>query len=245
MVLFCYNSAMAKKIEILDSTLRDGSQGEGISYSVQDKIHIVQALDELGIKYIEAGNPGSNPKDMEFFQKARELKLSTSKIVAFGSTRRKDIACSEDSNLQSLLSAETEDVVIFGKTWDFQATEILHATLEENLDMIRDTCAYLKKQGRNVIFDAEHFFTGYSANADYAMKALQAAVDGGASVLSLCETKGGCMLDDCARITRAVTERFADKVTVGIHTHNDSGLAVANSLVAVQNGATHVQGVLL
>ena len=236
---------MAKKIEILDSTLRDGSQGEGISYSVQDKIHIVQALDELGIKYIEAGNPGSNPKDMEFFQKARELKLSTSKIVAFGSTRRKDIACSEDSNLQSLLSAETEDVVIFGKTWDFQATEILHATLEENLDMIRDTCAYLKKQGRNVIFDAEHFFTGYSANADYAMKALQAAVDGGASVLSLCETKGGCMLDDCARITRAVTERFADKVTVGIHTHNDSGLAVANSLVAVQNGATHVQGVLL
>ena len=123
-------------VEILDSTLRDGSQGEGISYSVQDKIHIVQALDELGVKYIEAGNPGSNPKDMEFFQKAKELKLKNSRIVAFGSTRRKDVSCAEDVNLQSLLSAETQDVVIFGKTWDFQATEILHASLEENLEMI-------------------------------------------------------------------------------------------------------------
>ena len=166
-------------VEILDSTLRDGSQGEGISYSVQDKIHIVQALDELGVKYIEAGNPGSNPKDMEFFQKAKELKLKNSRIVAFGSTRRKDVSCAEDVNLQSLLSAETQDVVIFGKTWDFQATEILHASLEENLEMIEDTCAYLRSRGRNVIFDAEHFFTGYKANPEYALKSLEAAVKGG------------------------------------------------------------------
>ncbi len=236
---------MAKNIEILDSTLRDGSQGEGISYSVQDKIHIVQALDELGVKYIEAGNPGSNPKDMEFFQRAKELKLKTAKLVAFGSTRRKDCSCAEDANLQSLLSADTEDVCIFGKTWDFQATEILHATLEQNLDMIRDTCAYLKERGRNVIFDAEHFFTGYKANKEYALKALEAAVAGGASTLCLCETKGGAMLGECAEATRTVVEMFGKAVAVGIHTHNDSGLAVANSLVAVENGATHVQGVLL
>ncbi len=236
---------MEKNIEILDSTLRDGSQGEGISYSVQDKIHIVQALDELGVKFIEAGNPGSNPKDMEFFQRAKELNLKNSKIVAFGSTRRKDSSCAEDSNLQSLLSAETETVVIFGKTWDFQATEILHASPEENLEMINDTCAYLKQRGRNVIFDAEHFFTGYKSNAEYAMKALQAAIDGGASVLCLCETKGGAMLDECRKGVHEAVARFAKGAKIGIHTHNDSGLAVANSLVAVEEGATHVQGVLL
>ncbi|MCR5217870.1 citramalate synthase [Treponema sp.] len=234
-----------KNVEILDSTLRDGSQGEGISYSVQDKIHIVEALDELGVRYIEAGNPGSNPKDMEFFQRAKELKLKTAEMVAFGSTRRRDCSCAEDSNLQSLLSADTKTVVIFGKTWDFQATEILHASLEENLEMIRDTCAYLTGRGRNVIFDAEHFFTGYKANAEYAMKALEAAVVGGATVLCLCETKGGAMISECAAAVKAVTEKFGSAVKVGIHTHNDSGLAVANSLVAVENGATHVQGVLL
>lgn len=236
---------MERNIEILDSTLRDGSQGEGISYSVQDKIHIVQALDDLGIKYIEAGNPGSNPKDMEFFQKAKGLKLKNSQIVAFGSTRRKDSSCAEDANLQSLLSAETETVVIFGKTWDFQATEILHASLEENLEMIRDTCAYLKQRGRNVVFDAEHFFTGFKANRDYALKALGAAIDGGARVLSLCETKGGAMIEECREGVRATVEKFGAGAVIGIHTHNDSGLAVANSLVAVEAGATHVQGVLL
>ena len=235
----------AKYIEVLDSTLRDGAQGEGISFSVQDKIHIVQALDELGVKYIEAGNPGSNPKDMEFFQKARELRLANAKIVAFGSTRRKDTSCAEDANLQSLLSAETGDVVIFGKTWDFQATEILHASLEQNLDMISDTCRYLSQRGRNVIFDAEHFFTGYQANPEYAMKSLQAAVDGGATVLNLCETKGGCMLEDCRRIVGSVVKQFGKACIIGIHTHNDSGLAVANTLIAVEAGASHIQGVLL
>ncbi len=236
---------MGKNIEILDSTLRDGSQGEGISYSVQDKIHIVQSLDELGVKYIEAGNPGSNPKDMEFFQCAKNLKLKNSQLVAFGSTRRKNTSCAEDANLQSLLSAETETVVIFGKTWDFQATEILHATLEENLEMIKDTCTYLKQRGRNVIFDAEHFFTGYKHNKDYALKALQAAIDGGASVLCLCETKGGAMINECRDGVRTAVEKFGNGAAIGIHTHNDSGLAVANSLVAVEEGATHVQGVLL
>lgn len=234
-----------KNIEILDSTLRDGSQGEGISYSVQDKIHIVQALDELGVKYIEAGNPGSNPKDMEFFALAKELKLKNSKLAAFGSTRRKDSSCAEDANLQSLLSAETENVVIFGKTWDFQATEILHATLEQNLEMIRDTCEYLTKHGRRVTFDAEHFFTGYQANKDYALKALQSALEGGASTLCLCETKGGCMPGDLRKAVAEVVHNFGQGAVIGIHTHNDSGLAVANSLIAVEEGASHVQGVLL
>ena len=236
---------MDEKIEILDSTLRDGSQGEGISYSVQDKLHIVEALDELGVTYIEAGNPGSNPKDMEFFQRAKELKLKNARLVAFGSTRRKDIPCAEDANLQSLIAAGTDDVVIFGKSWDFQVTEVLHATLEENLQMINDTCAYLKGEGKNVMYDAEHFFTGFQKNPDYALKSLSAAVEGGASVLILCETKGGALPDECREATQTVFERFGKKVKIGIHTHNDSGLAVANSLIAVQAGATHVQGVLL
>ncbi|MBR0032603.1 MAG: citramalate synthase [Treponema sp.] len=279
-----------KKIQIFDSTLRDGSQGEGISYSVQDKLNIVRALDELGVSFIEAGNPGSNPKDMEFFQEAKKLTLTNSKLVAFGSTRRKDISCAEDANLQSLLSAETDVVCIFGKTWDFQVTEILHATLDENLEMIEDTVSYLKSKGKEVIFDAEHFFTGFQANKEYALKALEAAVKGGASCLVLCETKGGAMPMECYNATKIVTETFCKNesapsrenaesvlvdtngstplrenastnprenangvlvdrngktVSVGIHTHNDSGLAVANSLLAVEAGATHVQGVLL
>mgnify|MGYP002624876143 CR=1 FL=1 len=235
-----------KKISILDSTLRDGSQGEGISYSVQDKINIVRALDELGVSLIEAGNPGSNPKDMEFFHEAKRLTLKNARIVAFGSTRRKDLTCAEDANLQSLLSAETEFVCIFGKAWDFQVTEILHASLEENLEMIRDTVGYLVSKGRKVIFDAEHFFTGFAANADYALRSLRAAAEGGAECLCLCETKGGAMPMECFNATKRVADEFCGSgVSVGIHTHNDSGLAVANSLLAVEAGATHVQGVLL
>ena len=234
-----------KKIEILDSTLRDGAQGEGISYSVQDKIHICQKLDELGIAYIEAGNPGSNPKDMEFFQKMKKVSLKNAKLCAFGSTRRKDLKCAEDSNLQSLLAAGTEYVVIFGKSWTFQVTDILKATLEENLNMIRETCEFLIQNGRKVFYDAEHFFTAYVENRDYAFQTLQAAVDGGAEVICLCETKGGFMIDDCRKAVADVVKTFGDKVTVGIHTHNDCGLAVANSLVSVTEGATHVQGVLL
>ena len=234
-----------KNIEILDSTLRDGAQGEGISFSVQDKIRITQALDDLGVKYVEAGNPGSNPKDMEFFQRVRGLKLNNAQIVAFGSTRRKDSSCAEDAALQSLLSAETETVVIFGKAWDFQVTEILHATLDENLDMIRDTCSYLKQRGRSVIFDAEHFFSGFKANQEYAMAALRAAVEGGAVTLCLCETKGGAMMGEVRDAVRCAVDEFSAAASIGIHTHNDSGLAVATSLVAVEEGAGHVQGVLL
>lgn len=234
-----------KNVEILDSSLRDGAQGEGISFSVQDKIHICKALDELGVAFIEAGNPGSNPKDMEFFQEMKKVELKTSKLCAFGSTRRKDINCSEDVNLQSLLAADTEWVVIFGKSWTFQVTDIIKTTLEENLAMIRDTCKFLCDNGRQVIYDAEHFFTGYQENSDYAIKTLEAAVEGGAKVLSLCETKGGCMLKDCETAVAAVCKHFGDKVKVGIHTHNDCGLAVANSLVAVESGARHVQGTFL
>lgn len=236
---------MEKQISVLDSTLRDGSQGEGISYSVQDKINIVKALDELGITYIEAGNPGSNPKDMEFFEEAKKLDLKHAKLVAFGSTRRKGIKCAEDANVQSLLTAGTEYVCIFGKTWDFQVTDIIHATLEENLEMIRETVAFLVENKKKVIFDAEHFFTGYNANPKYTMKCLEAAVEGGALCLCLCETKGGAMLHECYDFTKAVVDTFGKKVSVGIHTHNDAGLAVANSLMAVEAGATHVQGVLL
>ncbi len=234
-----------KKIEILDSTLRDGAQGEGISYSVQDKIHICQALDELGVQYIEAGNPGSNPKDMEFFQELKKVQFKTAKICAFGSTRRKDIKCSEDSNLQSLLAAGTDYCVIFGKSWTFQVTDIIKTTLEENLNMIRETVAYLKENGRTVFYDAEHFFTAYTEDRDYAFKTLQAAVDGGAEVLCLCETKGGFMIDDLRKAVADVVKTFGNKAKIGIHTHNDSGLAVANSIVAVSEGAVHVQGVLL
>ncbi len=234
-----------KKITILDSTLRDGAQGEGISFSVQDKIHIVQALDELGVSYIEAGNPGSNPKDLEFFQEIRKIQLKTARLAAFGATRRKDISCAEDANLQSLLSAETDTVVIFGKSWDFQVTEILRATLDENLAMIRETAAFLKDAGRTVIYDAEHFFDAWKANREYTIKTLEAAVAGGAAVLSLCDTKGGSLPLEVLEITREVTALFGSRVEIGIHTHNDAGLAVADSLMAVEGGARHVQGTLL
>ncbi|MCR4734207.1 MAG: citramalate synthase [Treponema sp.] len=235
-----------KKIEILDSTLRDGSQGEGISYSVQDKIRICQALDELGVSYIEAGNPGSNPKDMEFFQELKKIAFSNAQICAFGSTRRKESSCSEDSNLQSLLAAATKTVVIFGKSWPLHVTEILRTSLEENLLMIKESCDYLCQHGRNVIYDAEHFFTAYMENKEYAIKTLDAAVEGGAEVVCLCETKGGMMLDECRTAVRDVVKHFAGKkVKIGIHTHNDCGLAVANSLQAVLEGAVHVQGVML
>lgn len=238
-------SGQLKKITILDSTLRDGAQGEGISFSVQDKINIVKALDELGVAYIEAGNPGSNPKDLEFFQEIKKIKLETAQVVAFGATRRKGISCAEDSNLQSLLAAGTETVVVFGKSWDFQVTDILKATLEENLQMISETAAFLKSAGRTVIYDAEHFFDAWKANREYALQTLEAAVSGGASVLALCDTQGGSLPMDILNITREVTEHFNGRVEIGIHAHNDSGLAVSVSLMAVEGGASHVQGTLL
>ena len=230
-------------VHIFDSTLRDGAQGEGISFSVQDKLHIVRALDELGVAFIEAGNPGSNPKDLEFFEEVKKLKLESSRLVAFGSTRRKDLPAVDDGNLRSLLAAGTEYVAIFGKTWDFHVKEILRATNEENLAMIRDTIGYLVGEGRKVIYDAEHFFDAYVANAPYAMETLRAAVDGGAAILVLCDTNGGTLPDAIQEMVAKVRKEFS--VPVGIHCHNDAGLAVANSLMAVKAGATQVQGTLI
>jgi 2-isopropylmalate synthase len=230
-------------VHIFDSTLRDGAQGEGISFSVQDKLHIVRALDELGVAFIEAGNPGSNPKDLEFFEEVKKIKLESSRLVAFGSTRRKDLPAVDDGNLRSLLAAGTEYVAIFGKTWDFHVKEILRATNEENLAMIRDTIGYLVGEGRKVIYDAEHFFDAYAANASYAMETLRAAVDGGAAVLVLCDTNGGTLPDAIQEMVAKVRKEFS--VPVGIHCHNDAGLAVANSLMAVKAGATQVQGTLI
>lgn len=234
-----------RKIEILDSTLRDGAQGEGVAYSIQDKIYICQALDELGVTYIEAGNPGSNPKDMEFFKKVKKIKFQNAEICAFGSTRRKNTLCEQDENLQSLLNAGTKTVVVFGKSWTLHVTQVLKTSLQENLNMIKQSVEYLTKKGRTVIYDAEHFFTAYYENKDYAFQTLCAAIEGGASTLCLCETKGGFLVNQCSDAVREVVEKFGSQVKIGIHTHNDCGLAVANSLAAVQEGACHVQGVLL
>ena len=230
------------RIHVFDSTLRDGAQAQGISYSVEDKLKIVRRLDELGISYIEAGNPGSNPKDLEFFSRLGTLKLANAKIVAFGSTRKVGAAAAEDSNLRSLVAAGTRAVCIFGKSWDYHVTEILRTTLDENLAMVGDTVRFLKAQGKEVIYDAEHFFDGYKANADHAMATLAAAAEAGADCLCLCDTNGGSFPAEVAAITREVVGRFGNRV--GIHCHNDGELAVANSVMAVQAGATQVQGTI-
>lgn len=229
------------KIELFDSTLRDGSQGEGISFSVQDKITIVKALDDFGITYIEAGNPASNPKEMLFFEKIADLKLKRSKICAFGSTVRKDSDPATDSGLQSLISANTPVVAIFGKSWDLHVTEILKISLDDNIKIVSDTIGYLKSLGKEVIFDAEHFYDGYKANPDYAIRVLSAATENGADCLALCDTNGGTMPDELGKITKIVAEKFPD-TRIGIHCHDDCGCAVANSVTAVQNGAVQVQG---
>ena len=228
-------------IEIFDSTLRDGAQGKGISFSVSDKLSIVQTLDAFGVDYIEAGNPGSNPKDIEFFQRAAGLTLQNARLCAFGSTCRKGLAPEDDANVLSLMSANTPAVAIFGKTWDLHVTKVLGTTLPENLRLVADTLRYFKQNGKEVIFVAEHFFDGYQNNPEYAMQVLAAAHGAGADVLCLCDTNGGALPDDIARIVRMVREAFPD-ARVGIHCHNDTGCAVASSLLAVRAGATHVQG---
>lgn len=231
-----------KQIIIYDSTLRDGAQAQGISYTVEDKLKIVERLDKLGVSYIEAGNPGSNPKDLEFFERAKKIDFKHAKLIAFGSTRRVNIAVEDDANVVSLLKAGTKAVAIFGKSWDFQVTDILKTTLDENLKMIYDTVKFFKDKGIEVIYDAEHFFDGYEANPEYAVKTLQAAEDAGASNLCLCDTKGGFLPMDIYEITHKMVERF--KTSIGIHCHNDNGMAVAGSIVAVQAGALHVQGTI-
>lgn len=232
-----------KNIVIFDSTLRDGAQAEGISFSVGDKLKIVQTLDRFGVSYIEAGNPGSNPKDLEFFSKAKGLKLSCSKLTAFGATRKNGIAVEDDKNIQSLLSADTEVITIFGKSWDFHVTDIIRTTLDENLNMIKDTVAYLKSLGKEVIYDAEHFFDGYKTNPDYAMQTLKVAADAGVDCLCLCDTNGGCFPLEIYETVQQCVNTF--DVPIGIHCHNDSGMAVANSVMAVAAGVSHVQGTLI
>ena len=229
-----------EKIEIFDSTLRDGAQSENVSFSVEDKLNIVQALDKMGIDYIEAGNPYSNPKDAEFFEKLKDVRLSYSKIVAFGSTRRRGITPEEDKNCQALLAAQTEYVAVFGKSSEWQVREVLGAQLAENLEMIRDTVAYLAKAGKHVFFDAEHFFDGYKQNPYYTLQTLRAADEAGAYKLVLCDTNGGCFPDEVAKIVKEMQSYFPGKI--GIHCHDDVGCAVANTMAAVEAGANHVQG---
>ncbi|HEX2946870.1 MAG TPA: citramalate synthase [Clostridia bacterium] len=231
-----------KKIVVLDSTLRDGAQAQGISYTVEDKLKIVKRLDSLGVDYIEAGNPGSNPKDLEFFERVRKIKLVNSKLIAFGSTRRVGLPVEDDANVKSLLAAGTDAVVIFGKSWDFQVTDILKTSLDENLKMIYDTIRFFKDNGKEVVYDAEHFFDGYGANREYAVKTLKAAAEAGADSLCLCDTKGGYLPMDIFNITAQITEQF--EVPIGIHCHNDNGMAAAGTIMAVQAGATQVQGTI-
>ena len=231
----------ARNLEILDTTLRDGAQAEGISFTVSDKIEIVKTLDSFGLKYIEAGNPGSNPKDAAFFEEAAKLQLENARLVAFGSTHRIGVRPEEDANVMSLLSAKTPCVSIFGKCWDLHVTEILKATPEENLACVRDTLRFFKDRGKEVIFDAEHFFDGYLHNPGYALRVLEAAVGGGADVLCLCDTNGGMQPLKLYEIVDMLAARFPD-VRLGIHCHNDTGCAVANSLLAVEAGCCHVQG---
>lgn len=233
-----------KKIEILDSTLRDGAQGEGISFSVQDKLNIVKALDDFGVTYIEAGNPGSNPKDIEFFKKASEMRLKNARLCAFGSTRRKNVPADQDENILSLLKANTPTVVVFGKVWILHVMEILKIQPEENLEIIRDTVEFLKNNGKEVIFDAEHFFDGYKADPEYAVEVIRAAVTGGADKVCLCDTNGGTFPLEIYGTVTAIKGLFPG-VKTGIHCHNDTGCGAASSVTAVEAGAEHVQGTFI
>jgi 2-isopropylmalate synthase len=230
-------------IEVLDTTLRDGAQGQGIAFSVRDKLAVAQALDELGLAWIEAGNPGSNPKDMEFFKLAASLNLKNAKLCAFGPTRKKGVKASDDTQLRSLLDAGTEGVAIFGKSWDLHVNEVLRAGPEENIAMIAETVAFLKAQGRRVLYDAEHFFDGWAANPAYALSTLKAARDAGADLIVLCDTNGGAFPDAVIAGVKAVKD-YIPGAPLGIHAHNDSGLAIANTIGAVQSGCVHVQGTL-
>ncbi|MDD2236639.1 MAG: citramalate synthase [Kiritimatiellae bacterium] len=231
-----------KKISVYDTTLRDGVQGEGVSFSSIGKVHLALRLDEFGVDYIEGGYAASNPKDMEFFRAIKKETLKHAKIAAFGSTRRAGKTVEEDPGMQALIEAETEVVTIFGKAWDLHVHEVLRVTPEENLAMISDSVAYLKSRGREVIYDAEHFFDGYKANPEYALASLRAAAEAGADRVVLCDTNGGCLPNEIYSITEEVG-RLLD-VSIGIHTHNDAGLADANSLEAVRAGAMQVQGTI-
>ncbi len=229
-------------VHIYDTTLRDGTQAEDISLTVEDKLRIAQLLDGLGIHYVEGGWPGSNPRDIEFFRQAKSLRLEQAKLCAFGSTCRAGVAPADDASLQALLEAETSVVTIFGKSWDLHVEEALRIPLAQNLELIQSSVAYLKGRVEEVIYDAEHFFDGFKANPEYALQTVQAAVAGGADVVVLCDTNGGGLPREVADTFAVVREVVATRL--GIHCHNDSELAVANTLIAVEAGASHVQGTI-
>jgi 2-isopropylmalate synthase len=228
-------------VRIYDTTLRDGTQGEGISLTARDKLRIAQRLDHFGVSFIEGGWPGSNPKDAEFFDRARDMAWKHATIAAFGSTRRAKAAPDQDPSIQALVTSGARVCTIFGKTWTLHVKEVLRISLDENLQIVEDTCAYLRSQGRRVIYDAEHFFDGYAADPEYALATLEAARRGGAEVLVMCDTNGGNLPWMVEQTVRTVRERLGD-MSLGIHAHDDTGCAVANSLAAVRAGARHVQG---
>lgn len=230
------------RIAIYDTTLRDGSQGEGVNFSLQDKLLLTKRLDEVGVDYIEGGYPLSNPKDAEYFQAVRGLTLQHARVAAFGMTRKKQTPVEDDAGLRALLGAGTSVVTLVGKSWDYHVTQVLGTTLEENLRMIRESVAYCRRQGREVFYDAEHFFDGWKANPEYALRTVQAAAEAGAATVILCDTNGGTLPERIAEGVAAV--RRAVSCPVGIHCHNDSDLAVANSLAAVRAGASQVQGTI-
>src|SRR5687768_15010455 len=235
----------AEAIEIFDTTLRDGSQLEGISLTVDDKLRIAEQLDWLGVHYIEGGWPGANPKDDEFFRRARtELQLDTSTLVAFGSTRRKLGKVDSDDTLRHLIEAETSIVCIVGKCWDYHVTEALETTLDEGVAMVGDSVEFLRGNGRRVMFDAEHFFDGYKRNSEFSLRVLEAATLRGASTLVHCDTNGGSLPDEVEAIVADVVRHFRDDVRIGVHLHDDAGCGVANALAGVRGGATHVQGTI-
>jgi 2-isopropylmalate synthase len=231
-----------RRIQIYDTTLRDGSQGEGVSLSLQDKLLITERLDSLGFDYVEGGYPLSNEKDAQYFQRVQQLPLRHAKVCAFGMTRRKDVAAKDDPGMVALLKSNAPVITIVGKTWDFHATEILRVSLQENLDMIADSVRLMRDEGREVIYDAEHFFDGWKANPEYALKTIQAAAQAGAQLVVLCDTNGGSMPEEVAELVKAAMAGLP--VPVGIHCHNDCELAVANSLAAVDAGAVQVQGTI-
>src|SRR5690606_31787692 len=232
---------MSRTISIYDTTLRDGTQGEGVSLTVEDKIKIAKKLDALGVHYIEGGIPGGNVKDAEFFRRARDLNLRA-KLVAFGSTRRKNSVCEQDANLLGLLNSGAKAAALVGKSWDFHVHTALQTTLEENLAMIRESVAFLKGRGLEVIFDAEHFFDGFKNNSEYALAVLKAAQDAGADWIVLCDTNGGALPGEISEIIARTLQEI--RTPVGIHTHNDGELAVANTLAGVAAGARQVQGTI-
>lgn len=229
-------------VKIYDTTLRDGAQTEDVSFSLEDKLRITEKLDELGIHYIEGGWPGANPKDIQYFEKVRDLSLKNSQVVAFGSTRKAGNRPAKDPNLRALLDSGTDLITIFGKSWKLHATDALGISLKKNIEIISDSIAYLCSKKRKVFYDAEHFFDGYRADPEYSIKTLRAAEQGGASCIILCDTNGGTMPWDLRDIIEAVRGEL--RVPFGIHAHNDSAMAVANSMIAVELGATQVQGTI-